>query len=79
MTVKMIMIMFAQDKINIDYILYYRITEKDYDHMFENVSINYYHPWQNRIIRMQVPDYLLCLFQLSLRATFQQRFLIYPL
>jgi hypothetical protein len=44
MTVKMIMIMFAQDKINIDYIQYYRITEKDYDHMFENVSINYYHP-----------------------------------
>ena len=28
---------------------------------------------------MHVPDYLLYLFQLILRATFQQRFLIYPL
>lgn len=35
-----IMIMFAQDKINIDYILSYRITEKDYDQMFAHQKMS---------------------------------------
>ena len=68
MTVKMIMIMFAQDKINIDYILYYRITEKDYDQTFAHHKMS---------VIIIIHDRIESLGCMSL-AKFQQIFLIDP-